>query len=37
GPWPVYLLTGTTLILIVWALMTWPWVRSEESRGSTSC
>ena len=25
GPWPVYLLTATTLLLIVWALMTWPW------------
>ena len=36
GPWPVYLLTGTTLILIVWALMTWPWVRSTVSRPSTS-
>ena len=33
GPWPVYLLTATTLILIVWALMTWPWVRSGESQG----
>ncbi|BCZ20282.1 TIGR02206 family membrane protein [Mycobacterium senriense] len=27
GPWPVYLLTAATLILIVWALMTWPWER----------
>ncbi len=36
GPWPVYLPTGTTLILIVWALMTWPWVRSTVSRPSTS-
>ncbi|MGH3562743.1 MAG: TIGR02206 family membrane protein, partial [Mycobacterium sp.] len=25
GPWPAYLLTAATLILIVWALMTWPW------------
>ncbi len=25
GPWPVYLLTATMLLLIVWALMTWPW------------
>lgn len=27
GPWPVYLLTAAALILTVWALMTWPWVR----------
>jgi hypothetical protein len=27
GPWPVYLLTAATLILIVWAMMTWPWER----------
>ena len=27
GPWPVYIFTATALILIVWALMTWPWVR----------
>lgn len=27
GPWPVYLLTATTLVVIVWALMTWPWER----------
>jgi hypothetical integral membrane protein (TIGR02206 family) len=25
GPWPVYVLTAATLILIVWALMTLPW------------
>jgi hypothetical integral membrane protein (TIGR02206 family) len=28
GAWPVYLLTATALILIVWALMTWPWERT---------
>jgi hypothetical integral membrane protein (TIGR02206 family) len=27
GPWPVYVLTAGALILIVWALMTWPWER----------
>jgi hypothetical integral membrane protein (TIGR02206 family) len=27
GPWPVYLLVVTVLVLVVWALMTWPWVR----------
>ena len=28
GPWPVYIFTAAALILIVWALMTWPWVRA---------
>jgi hypothetical integral membrane protein (TIGR02206 family) len=27
GPWPMYLLTEVTVVLIVWALMTWPWER----------
>jgi hypothetical integral membrane protein (TIGR02206 family) len=27
GPWPVYVLTAAALVLIVWALMTWPWER----------
>jgi hypothetical protein len=27
GPWPVYVLSATVLILIVWALMRWPWQR----------
>lgn len=36
GPWPVYVLTASTLVIIVWALMTWPWIRSNESQGSTS-
>ena len=30
GPWPVYILTAATLILVVWALMTWPWERSPR-------
>jgi hypothetical integral membrane protein (TIGR02206 family) len=30
GPWPVYVLTAAALILIVWALMTWPWERIER-------
>ena len=25
GGWPVYILTAAVLIVIVWALMTWPW------------
>jgi hypothetical integral membrane protein (TIGR02206 family) len=27
GPWPVYLLIEIAIVLIVWALMTWPWER----------
>jgi hypothetical integral membrane protein (TIGR02206 family) len=27
GPWPWYVFVGATLILLVWALMTWPWQR----------
>ncbi|NNH70608.1 TIGR02206 family membrane protein [Nocardia uniformis] len=28
GPWPWYLGTVTLILLTVWALMTWPWVRA---------
>ena len=34
GPWPVYILTAATLVLIVWALMTWPWERTRRSSPS---
>jgi hypothetical integral membrane protein (TIGR02206 family) len=27
GPWPVYLLVEIAIVLIVWALITWPWER----------
>ena len=30
GPWPVYIFTAAALILIVWALMTWPWERARR-------
>jgi hypothetical integral membrane protein (TIGR02206 family) len=30
GPWPVYLLAEVGLVLIVWALMTWPWERKRR-------
>jgi uncharacterized membrane protein YwaF len=33
GRWPVYLLTGGILILIIWALMTWPWERKRRDKG----
>lgn len=32
GPWPWYLGTVAALLLTVWALMTWPWVRSGPHR-----
>lgn len=32
GPWPVYVLIATSLILVVWALMTWPWERRSPAR-----
>jgi hypothetical integral membrane protein (TIGR02206 family) len=32
GPWPWYVFVGATLVLIVWALMTWPWERMRSSR-----
>lgn len=31
GPWPWYLGTVAVLLLIVWALMTWPWTRAGAS------
>jgi hypothetical integral membrane protein (TIGR02206 family) len=30
GPWPVYLLTAIVVVVIVWALMTWPWKRARR-------
>ncbi|GAC1401440.1 MAG: TIGR02206 family membrane protein [Mycobacterium sp.] len=27
GPWPLYLFIAAGLVLLVWALMTWPWER----------
>jgi hypothetical integral membrane protein (TIGR02206 family) len=30
GPWPVYVLTAAALVLVVWALMTWPWKRTQR-------
>ena len=30
GPWPVYLLAEIALVVIVWALMTWPWERARR-------
>jgi hypothetical integral membrane protein (TIGR02206 family) len=36
GPWPFYIVTGGTLLVIVWALMTWPWERSGRQVTSRS-
>ena len=30
GPWPVYLMIEIAIVLLVWALMTWPWVRARR-------
>ncbi|MGW6421298.1 YwaF family protein [Nocardia sp. NPDC055053] len=32
GPWPWYLATVAILLITVWALMTWPWVRNQRLR-----
>jgi len=36
GPWPVYVLVETTLVIAVWALMTWPWVRNRRHANEDS-
>ncbi len=33
GPWPVYLVAGAVVLTVVWALMTWPWVRVARRAG----
>jgi len=33
GPWPVYLVAEITIVLIVWALMTWPWEWKRATTG----
>ena len=29
GPWPFYLLVEFAAMIIIWALITWPWTRRE--------
>ncbi|MDT5017630.1 MAG: hypothetical protein QOD39_3790 [Mycobacterium sp.] len=33
GPWPWYVVTAAALVVMVWALMTWPWERSRRGGG----
>lgn len=30
GPWPVYLVVEIAVVVVVWALMTWPWTRKPR-------
>lgn len=34
GPWPQYLLVEAVVIAVVWALMTWPWIRRDRRLGT---
>jgi hypothetical integral membrane protein (TIGR02206 family) len=31
GPWPLYLLVEIVIVMVVWALMTWPWEARRSS------
>lgn len=31
GPWPMYLLIEIAVVVVVWALMTWPWERMRRA------
>ncbi len=35
GPWPVYLVVEIAIVLIVWALITWPWERARRQVSET--
>lgn len=32
GPWPLYVVLEILIVLVVWALLTWPWTRSSAIR-----
>jgi hypothetical integral membrane protein (TIGR02206 family) len=34
GPWPWYVLVEAVLVVVVWALITWPWNRGPRRLGS---
>ncbi len=31
GPWPVYVVLEIVIVLVVWALLTWPWTRRASA------
>jgi len=35
GPWPVYLVVVAAVLAVLWAAMTWPWVRPRSGRPLT--
>ncbi len=36
GPWPGYVLVEVVAVALLWALMTWPWVRAGASRSASA-
>ena len=32
GPWPLYVVLEIAIVAVVWALLTWPWVRHTSAR-----
>ena len=32
GPWPTYVVAEVVIVAVIWALMTWPWVRGHRVR-----
>lgn len=34
GPWPWYVAVEIVVVVVLWALLTWPWVRSASRGGS---
>jgi len=34
GPWPWYVAAEIAILVVVWALMTWPWVAAERRRAA---
>jgi hypothetical integral membrane protein (TIGR02206 family) len=34
GPWPLYVVLEIAIVAVVWALLTWPWVRERTGRAA---
>lgn len=34
GPWPLYVLAEVAILVVLWALMTWPWSRATAREGA---